>query len=338
MISTDYSLPVTENCVFALRLDMKKKTEEILIGELKNVKQRLDGIRDASMLYETKRDIGRLVMDYVPIPIEIEDIRAALVGNTGKNKSIFFFSQTNAIAEYADSDNPIHRFTALLMWQEYNKALSDKKAAESLHDTIDDITLAVRFGLIDYVTRWQERNRKNPLEYLDREYRKYPILVYYSGGMNTNEYAMADRSLLPIAVYYLKRVYDSGRFIQTCPVCGKSFVAKTAGMTTLCSDGCRRVQGKESKRRFDERARDVSYERAYKNTYMYWYNKVKKCRGMNLPTDKMEKIEKAFSFFGQASAARKKEVGKEKDKAAEYESWLLMQRNVIDDLLKSLGL
>ena len=143
--------------------------------------------------------------------------------------------------------------------------------------------------------------------------------------------------LLNMAVYYLKRIYNSGRYIQNCPICGKSFVAKTVGMTTLCSDECRRVQGKENKRRFDERAREVSYERAYKNTYMYWYNKVKKYRGLDLPENKILEIENAFVSFGRESAKRKKEVGKDKAKSADYESWLLIQRNVIDDLLEKLG-
>ena len=338
MIINNNELPVTENCVFALNLDVDKKKETILIGELEDVKRRLGGISDTQLLYEDTRDIGRLVMDYMPITERLADIRAAFTGRSGKNKSHFFFSQVNVLSEYYSSKNPIHRFTALLMWQEYNHALVDKNAARVLLDTLDDITLALRFHLIDFIKNRQEQNRNNPLEYLDNDFRKYPVSLYYSGGRKTMEYAVTDKSLLSIAVYYLKRIYDSGRYIQTCPICGKSFIAKTAGMTTLCSDDCRRIQGRENKRRFDERTRGVSHERAYKNTYMYWYNKVKKCQGLRLPNDIIEQIELAFNSFSKESARRKKEVGKDKSSVSEYESWLLMQRNAIDDLLKNLGL
>ena len=71
---------------------------------------------------------------------------------------------------------------------------------------------------------------------------------------------------------------------------------------------------------------------------MYWYNKVTKCRKMDLPEKNMEKLEAAFQSFSEESAKRKKEVAKDKAGASEYESWLLTQRNVIDDLMARLGL
>ena len=338
MISTDNKIPITENCCFAISLDISKKTETIMIGEFNVLMQRLDAFKGSTLLYEKTRDIGMLVMDFVPIAENLADIRAALLDSTGKNKTSFFLSQIKALEEFYLSNNPIHRFTAILLWQEYNRTLNNKNAAESLLDILEDITLALRFNLIDFVKNRQTLNKNNPLEYLDSDFRKSPILLYFSNERKTTEYAMVDRNLLPLAAYYLKHIYDSGRYIQTCPICGKSFVAKTVGMTTLCSEECRRIQGKENKRRFDERTREVSYERAYKNTYMYWYNKVKKCQGMDLPKEKIAKIESAFSSFSKESASRKKQIGRGGANAAEYESWLLTQRNVIDDLLRKLGL
>ena len=335
MISTDKELPTTQNCVFAIHLDMKKKTEKILIGELDEIKRYLSGY-PCPMLFEQTRDIGHLVMDYVPAAGEFADTRVALMNSIGIKKSSLLENAVNTLNDYWRSDNPVYRFIAVLMWQEYRRAMRDPKSAERLFDTFDDITLALRFSLMKMVKNWQEQNRRNPLEYLDADFRKYPVTIHYSGGMDTDEYAITDRSLLSIAVYYLKRVYDSGRYIQTCPICGRSFVAKTVGMTTLCSDDCRRVQGKENKRRFDERAREISFERAYKNTYMYWYNKVVKFRKIHWPETKMEKIETAFKSFSKESARRKKQVVKDKSGAAEYEVWLLAQRNVIDELIEKL--
>jgi len=339
MISTDTGIPITENCAFAVLLDMNKKTEKILIGELIDIKKRLDGFSDVKLLYENTRDIGRLIMDFTPIAEDLSNIRVALLDSASGRKPPHFNREIDHLNRLYGSDNPIHRFTALLMWQEYQRYyLNEKKDSGALFDVFDDITLALRFNLIDNVKSWQEQNRKNPLAYLDSDFRKYPVSVYYGSDKNASEYAVSGRSLLPIAVYYLKHVYSSGRYIQTCPICGSSFVAKTIGMTTLCSDKCRRIQGKENKRQFDERARELPHERAYKNTYMYWYNKVKKCQRMDLPKDKLSGVETAFHSFSQESAKRKKAIGRDKEAASKYESWLLTQRDAIDGLLENLGL
>jgi hypothetical protein len=69
---------------------------------------------------------------------------------------------------------------------------------------------------------------------------------------------------------------------------------------------------------------------------MYWYNKVVKLRKMHLPETKTDRLEAAFRAFSKESARRKKQVIKEKSGAAEYEAWLLEQRNVIDGLLEEL--
>jgi hypothetical protein len=97
---------------------------------------------------------------------------------------------------------------------------------------------------------------------------------------------------------------------------GRAFVAKTVGMRTLCSDVCRRVQGRENKRRHDERAKGVSYERAAKTAYMYWYNKMVKLRGMGLTREKMDEAEGLFQSYMDEAARRRKQNSKHKPDCA----------------------
>ncbi|MDR1272588.1 MAG: hypothetical protein LBK04_06360 [Clostridiales Family XIII bacterium] len=104
-------------------------------------------------------------------------------------------------------------------------------------------------------------------------------------------------------------------------------------MRTLCSDACRRVQGRENKRRHDERAKDVSYERTSKTAYMYWYTKMVKLRGMGLPKREMERAERLFKKYSDEARERKKAVAHRKADADEFESWLLSQRDIIDELM-----
>jgi predicted nucleic acid-binding Zn ribbon protein len=223
------------------------------------------------------------------------------------------------------------------MWQEYHRALQDKNVSERLLDTLDGITTALRFNVMDMVKGWQEMNRKNPLVFLDHDFRKYPVSLYFGCDKETSEYAVTDKSALSIAVYYLKRVYESGRYIQACPICGRSFVAKTAGMTTLCSDECRRIQGKENKRRFDERAKRTSYERSSKNAYMYWYNKIARLRDMpEIPNHLLKKAESLFKAYTEESAKQKKAVAKKQTNPEVFEAWLLSQRDVIDKIMEKI--
>ncbi|MDR2156227.1 MAG: hypothetical protein LBO81_00390 [Clostridiales Family XIII bacterium] len=290
---------------------------------------------DHDCLFSARRDIGSLIMDYAPVPIA--DIRAALVDSTGRHRSPYFGQAAESLLQLYSSGNPIRMFTALRIWQEYSRAPNDKDAAANLYDAIDDITLALRFNMVDHVKSWQETDRRRPLRFLDTDFRKFPVALFFDSDRDAHEYAVTDVSPLAIAVYYLKRVYDSGRYIQACPICGRSFVAKTAGMTTLCSADCRRVQIRENKRRFDERAKGISYERASKNEYMYWYNRMCKLREMEPSEKEMKKAERLFDKYKDEASRRKKEVMAKKIAAADYESWLLAQRNVIDGFMDRLG-
>jgi hypothetical protein len=231
--NNDSGIPMAQNCVIAVSLDMKKKTEKTIIGELDDVRRCINGFPHGELYYSSGRDLGQLVMDFEPIAGELADIRAALMDSVGGQESLYFAAAADALLSLCRSDNPVHRFTALLMWQEYHRAKHDEKAAENLFDTFDDITFALRFNMIDYVTEWQGYDRSNPLWFSDFDFRKFPVTLYFADDRQTSEYGLTDKSLLALSFYYLKRVYGSGRYIQTCPICGRAFVAKTAGKRTL---------------------------------------------------------------------------------------------------------
>ncbi|OLN26351.1 hypothetical protein DSOL_5011 [Desulfosporosinus metallidurans] len=108
------------------------------------------------------------------------------------------------------------------------------------------------------------------------------------------EYTTADQSLIPLIAYALKRLYDGKKYFQKCKVCGRLFLACTANIPTLCSDECRREQRKLNKRKYDGEKKDLDYEKSAKNTYMYWYKRVKP----------MEEIPTTNPPFGNKSRRR----------------------------------
>jgi hypothetical protein len=66
---------------------------------------------------------------------------------------------------------------------------------------------------------------------------------------------------------------------------------------------------------------------------MYWYTKMVKLRGMGLPKREIERAERLFKKYSDEARARKKAVAHRKADAAEFESWLLSQRDIIDELM-----
>ena len=342
--SNEKAIPITNNCVFSINLDFTKKSEKILIGERDEVIKYLNGNDNANILFSVSRDIGRFMQDVTPIyPIGLDlisifDVKVILLESIGKKKSPYFAKAIFTLEAYYHSGNPVYCFTALLLWQEYHRACKSKNVSDAIIDTFDDITLPLRFNIMEDVKHRQEMNKKNPVAFMERDFTKHQVSLLYDYSKDTKEYGASSISVLPLVIYYLKRIYENGKYLQTCPMCDNVFIAKTAGMTTYCSDECKKKSGRENKRRFDEKAKRTSYERASKNAYMYWYNKIVKLRkDSNLPKKKLDEAEALFNNYTLEATSRKKDVVNKKTDADVFENWLLMQRNVIDDFLDSIG-
>ncbi len=89
-----------------------------------------------------------------------------------------------------------------------------------------------------------------------------------------------------------------------------------------------------NKQRFDEKAKTVDYERQHKNSYMYWYNKVKKLQKELPGSDKLAKVEAAFETFKAGNMERKTAMKDRMMPEKEYTDWLYRQQAVIDGLMQ----
>jgi hypothetical protein len=56
---------------------------------------------------------------------------------------------------------------------------------------------------------------------------------------------------------------------------------------------------------------------------MYWYNKIKNIREMDLPKHTKEKAERLFKAYTKKAAQWKKKIAGDAEVATEYEAWLL---------------
>lgn len=324
-------IPITENCVFAIRLDTKTEQEHIIIGELSKVQRYLRGVKDAKILINEKRPFGSFILECsAPIANQLADVRAILSDNTGKKKSPYFEKSKEILEHLWHSDNLIYRFVAVRIWQEYEKACGIKDY--DLYGAIEKISLPLMFSLTNDIKLWQENDPQDPLYQLDNDYFLYPALLLYQ-PRGTKEYYAADISLMPLVVYYLKTVYKEKTYVQSCKLCGKLFRANTANIPTFCSEECKREQNKLNKQKFDEKAKDTPCETAYKKQYMYFYNRVKKLRKDAHGSELLAKVEIAFKQFCSDAVKRKKQVLDQKMTDAEFENWMFKEAYNFDELL-----
>jgi hypothetical protein len=315
-----------------MRLDTETEQEHIIIGELPEVLRYLRGV-DGNILMQAKRPFGSFILDCSqPIANDLADVRAALSSSTGKKRSPYFEKSREILFGLWRSDNLVYRYVAVRILQEYYKACGIK--GYDLYSVIETISLPLMFHLQNDILEWQEAQPQKPMGFLMDDYFFHPASVLYAKGKALTEYMAADLSLLPLVVYYLKAVYNQNTFLQTCKRCGKMFRASTANIPTFCSDKCKKEQNRESKRRFDEKAKDMPYEAAYKTSYMYWYNRMGKLRRGAAGTDRLTEAETAFDAFRKEAVKRKKAVANGKTDEHEFENWMLQQRDVIDRLME----
>ncbi len=186
----DSAIPITSNVVFALRLDVQKDIEHIIIGELPEV-QRYMRSMSTNVLIDRKRPFGSFILDCSnPIANELADVRAILSDSMGKRKSPMLNRARGILDSLWQSDNLVYKYVAVRIWQEYNKACAVK--SYDLYGAIEAISLPLMFSLKDDIREWQENEPQNPLvelmpEYFNRSISIIPRLCFtgVSGWMNT---------------------------------------------------------------------------------------------------------------------------------------------------------
>ena len=326
-------IPITQNCVFAIRLDTDTEQEYILIGELQEVQRFLSGVGNSKLLVNKRRPFGSFILECsTPVANQLADVRAILADSIGKRKSPYFENSKEILEDLWNSDNLIYRFIAIRIWQEYEKACNIKNY--DLYSEVEKISLPLMLNLTNDIKTWQENDPQNPLYQLDSVYFSDPALVLYS-AKGAQEYYTTNDSLFPIIVYYLKTVYNERTYIQSCKLCGKLFRANTANIPTLCSPECKREQGKINKRRFDEKAKNTPSEVAYKKQYMFCYNRIKKLRKNAPDTELLAEAEKMFKAFCKEALRLKKKVQSDKMTDTDFENWMFQEVSKFEDFLSS---
>ena len=345
MNDKQFEIPTTENCILAVNLDFEKGKEHILMGELSEIQRYLRGYRQAIILAEEKREIGTFAKEcFIPMAKEMANVRIGLSEGLENEKTPLFEASKDFLQSIYQSDNICHSFLSVRLWQEYHatktvyskrhKSAEDREYIDTFIDRIEDLTLPFHFSIESDIMTWQCDHPKFPLRYFDEEYYRHPCGLIWACNLANDEYGFATVSLMPLLMYGLKRIYDNHLYFQRCKLCGRLFLAKTANIPTYCGEDCKREAVRLNKRRFDKKAKRFSFERQHKNSYMYWYNKVKKLQKEAPGSDKLKTVEAAFEKFKAENAERKTAVKDGNQPEKEYVDWLYGQQAVIDRLMQ----
>lgn len=338
----------TTECSFAVSIDLKNRKEHILIGEYKDLLAYLHGNKAVSLLYRERRELGAFLMnldDCAAHADTLYSVKEHLIEFL-KNEDYAELDVANAIfSKLYQTENPIMMYTVFLLRQELKKARKRRSKTMSMNTFLkffSGAALPFSFSVQQQILERQKGNPLNPLAYLDKDFLFHIIGVAYTGGSTPMEYFITQDSIMPIVVFYLKRLYDNHLFIQKCPVCKKLFTTNNLKESSFCSPECIREKNKINKQKYDKKVRDIPYEQSYRSAYMYWYKGLKKIEKMNyVSSADVQAAQNAMQEFCSEALKKKKSVADGGLDQAAYIDWLLKERDSIDLLVaqyKNIGI
>lgn len=319
--------------IFVLTFDQKKQSERILIGTEIDILSRLnDSI--TYVIYDKTSPIGNIFMDFKQ-DIDNEwyqkgfmPLWKALHTNRWKQPDLEKAAATYLQEQYS-TGNPLYMFAAIRVWNGYLRARlpRDRNTAAELYRV--DMDRLLRFFSETKKERLFSRDLPTNIKQSDREMK---LEIWYPKGLE-QECVVAYAGFEPILMYYNTRLNDLKLVFRQCKMCGRIFLAKSL-KNELCSDKCRRKQGTQNKRSFDERARDNGYDHFYKNETQHWRNLLSKAkRNPDISEKKLQKIKSLISNSREEALMRKNSVKDGSLSEADFETWMWKKTAAIEALI-----
>jgi len=327
--------PILDSIVFVLILDMKRKKERILIGGENFIGLRLKGSEEDNIFYDHTAPLGSLLMNFHQDADRTWNESGfmpfwdALYSNRWKQPELekrgFDFLRSKFENGY-----PLDIYASLRISEGYLKARLPKdrnRAADIFNLEMTEI----KDGLMD----WTDEKIRTPKKfYEDSSLSKKAIKIdlWYPTGTPEPECIIAHDSILPVINFYHNRLLAAGLNIRKCKVCGKYFLAESLKYE-ICSEKCRKEQGKIKKREFDARAVENSYDRTYKNECQHWRNIIHRAeKSADTSPEKISEMKTAFEAFKNEALKKKSAVKKGQSSAKEFEDWIIVQSSVLYNL------
>jgi len=320
--------------VFGLILDRKKMTERIVIGEMSETRRHLEN-GAGEVYYDQTRPLGQLLLSFEADKDRQWNVNLMRLHESYGKTFPFESERWKIAAPVSDflnvkykSGEPSAMFAAIRTWEEYLNCYNINHGADLL---IERLNLLCRlFAVYDEYKPWRKKAAALSQAIHDGESQ---VELWYPANKRPFECVVAYSSFQPLILYYLHKINEWNFVFQKCKICGKFFLARSRHYE-LCSDKCRKVQGVNLKREFEERVKDDKLEQYYDAAYFYWYNRLRKLkRPQNSDVDKISAVSEAFKVFRKEAIKRKGMVKREEMKEADFTSWLMEQQGEVDKLM-----
>ena len=158
------------------------------------------------------------------------------------------------------------------------------------------------------------------------------LQIWYPWRKCDQEYAVVGESLLPLILYYLRRLDDWGLRIRVCEVCGKIFAASSDHYCLCGDDACKKEQNRRNKREFDGRNKGDVVEQLYqqkRDRIRRIVNQITKRKGIS--PDVVADAEAQYEVFRNEGKRKKGEVNSREEKE-EFLDWLYERERYFEEL------
>ena len=239
-----------------------------------------------------------------------------------------------------DTGDPICQYVATRIWYSYWR-IRDCKNKEIIDDYFDRMQ-----NLVRPFYRGQEIKAEDRRILPDDPIFRWPkvsvdcdeyMKIYDQRTKGTDNYIVADDSLIPLKLYYTDSLTKWRLCIIQCKMCGKFFLGKSLHCK-YCGETCRkaaRIMSQETRKK-NKANKDI--DQLCRNEYQYWYNKIWKAKASTAWTeDELYDLESAFIKFKDQKVIMRKKHKAGEITFQEFYSWFMTQRDVIDAIMKKHG-
>jgi len=338
MYEFNWKNPAFERVVIALTVNRKKMSERVVIGEVGEVRLRLDR-NIGEVFYDETRPIGSFLFDFETNPARNWNQNIMQIHEKGFKVRLSTKSIPKSLKPCIDflrgkyeNGEPSAMFAAIRIWENYLRCYNLNHGA----DLFNEMTamLCKPFHALGDYRLWELQAVKALQTALRTE--ESQVELWYPMSKRPFECVVGYSSFLPMIFYYLNKINEWGLVVQSCKVCDNRFLARSRHFE-LCGGECQKVNEIEAKRQFEERNKDCKIEKTYENHYQYWYNRLRRLKKANADETVMTEFMTIFNDFRRGAVKQKKAVKSGKMKMSEFNAWLFEQQNIVDGMVKRGG-
>ena len=320
--------------VLAVKLDVEKRTERVVIGTEAEVRKALEGDTKQELLFDAERRLGQLIFDFEAQNKDEWNHHVIYPMTQGlrnkRNKVVWEGPLWDRLIEQAESDNAVSVYTA-------NHAILyyDIERAVPIRDSVVDIFERRMMGLVnpyrgpllDAEDGCDLLKAQEKIEKMMRAWKfdaDADVQFWLPWDKCNQEVAVADSNLLPVIRYYLKSLEESGCQLRICDCCGSRFFA-ASGHYTLCGRGCIATKKRRNEREYLERAKINRYDKIYADSRQRMRRMVNALIAKDgVSTSRIEAAEKAYAKIREEALVMKRSIKSEED-IVRYQDWLFAQ-------------